>query len=339
MGKLFSSPRFAAVGSLVAESLVVILTISMLFYCGCTAQAGWGGGSCGTVSVAPSSVVVSDSPEWRAVPGDDDQIALLRGGVQQGNYCLSNGFYRPLVNGEWGVKQSSPVAVPAWAAARLKGVCRLCECGDSCKCSGKSGGCCQCEKAGRSDPNFGLDKDRIGQDRFDSVNGREVTRRELFQHLTAADVPADSGKLRLTVIGVVEDCRKVIADMESNPALTRFRDQIAIQEYRPEEWPVQPGFVRDGKPVIYLQSPNGEVPMRGVVYPGPDALAKALPAAIRRVDPSYDPEKDPDLCIKPKVDPKAPAVDDPNAEVSPHAIGCTCLAAVCLILVASKRKQ
>src|SRR5205823_4837668 len=115
--------------------------------------------------------------------------------------------------------------------------------------------------------------------------------REAFSALTD-----DSQLLRLTVIGPASDRQTVIDDVEHHPSLASVHDRLRVQAYDPDHWAVAgAGFVRSGRPTIYLQAPDGKVLHRQDEYRGPDQLAEA----IRRADPDYHPERDPDLNASP----------------------------------------
>lgn len=185
-----------------------------------------------------------------------------------------------------------------------------CECGDECKCGDGKLCCPGCTCLIAPESNFGLDLYGMGKDcecgtgkkcppKY-SLNGKEITRAQAFQALREADIPADSGKRRLTIIGSEGDRAKVLSDLKTHPALAKYKDNLVIQSY-PREAPLikEVGFEVDGKPSIYLQSARGEVLGRNLdgSYPGPEKLAEAL----RRTDASYDPKKDPDLVPPPAL--------------------------------------
>lgn len=143
--------------------------------------------------------------------------------------------------------------------------------------------------------NFGIITGEVGKhgERY-VLNGRESNKAEAERALSAsagADLPDDSDKLRLTIIGPDAERSKAIADLALSPALAGYRDRLNVQAYPPGHWAVN-GFKGDGKPSIYLQRPNGKVLHCQHDY---DGGAEALAKALRKVDPSYDPTNDPDL--------------------------------------------
>lgn len=187
---------------------------------------------------------------------------LFSGDTQVGYLDAAGRYYPRPAPGVWGEQTDPPIPVPAGA------------------------------------PIFGVSADRLaapaGKVRY-SLNGREVTEVDAHRALDAAGAPKDlpdpRGKIALTVIGSPADRAPVMKDLATHPALTPFKDRLAVREYDPAHWHLDPGFVRDGKPTIYLQTDTGVVLHRQDDYRGPDALA----AAVRKADPSYDRKKDPDL--------------------------------------------
>lgn len=140
--------------------------------------------------------------------------------------------------------------------------------------------------------NFGVDVDRVRTSARYSIGNRDVGREE-FCAAVGNELPDDSAKPFLTVIGGEESCNKVLADLESHPSLKGVRDRWHVQSYRPDDAMVRAaGFSAVTSPEVYLQKPDGTVlhhPQGG--YQGPEALAQA----VRKADPAYNPKSDPDL--------------------------------------------
>lgn len=148
------------------------------------------------------------------------------------------------------------------------------------------------------EPLFGVDSSKLtGSPRY-RINGIPVSEVDASAAIDGAprpvgapQLPDPAGKIALTVIGPDPDRAAVLRDLDTFPALQRFRDRLVIRDYRPDHWHVSDaGFKRDGAPTIYLQDDQGTVLHRQDTYRGPAELA----TAIRRVDPQYDPAKDPD---------------------------------------------
>jgi len=182
----------------------------------------------------------------------------------------------------------------------------------------------------RSDPPvfFGVDPDKISRGERYRIGGRDVSKREAIEQLGApsGQIPNDAANLRLTVIGADEDRRRVLDDLAKSPALASWKDKLVVQDYAPTDWAVTgAGFVTAGKPTLYLQQPDGKVLLRLDQYDGPEALAEAL----RKADPNYRPDQDPNG--KPK--PQAP--DESGGPALPSSL--YWLAGAVLLLLLLKR--
>lgn len=144
--------------------------------------------------------------------------------------------------------------------------------------------------------NFGLAPDKMGH-RPDTYTADSHEAKRFIQE--AKGEAGGTGMLHVTVIGTVDDCAPVVNDLNTSPALAGVRDRLMIQDYRPNEWPVDPklGFQVNGKPTILVQAARGPNDAKGgrVVYRamdyagGPERLAEE----IRKADPNYNPNADP----------------------------------------------
>lgn len=206
--------------------------------------------------------------EWRSFPDDKDQLSLWKDGVQLGNYRISEDKYYPhRAAGVWGHPCPPPYPLPQGAATPGK-----------------------IESDGTI--NFGLDRTRLSAAGKHFVDGKEVSKEQLLQALGKACLPDDSGWPSLTIIGPEALRQTVLSDLQSSPFLTPWKDRIKVRDYAPDHWAVKDaGFVTSGQPTIYLQAPDGTVLHRQDEYRRPEALAEVL----RRADPAYQPERDPDL--------------------------------------------
>jgi hypothetical protein len=216
--------------------------------------------------------------EWRPFPDTIDQVALYQHGRQVGAYHLVEDYYRPLdpLTRRWGERCKPPVEPPR--------------------------------------RNFGLVQEQIRAGDHYSLNGREVSREQVQQVLGDGDkkVPDDSKKLRLTVIGD-KAWQSVVDDVSRTEALAPWRDKVVAAWYPPDHWAVmRQGFRTDGRPTIYVQAPDGTVLHRQDDYRGG---AAELAEVLRKLDPSYRPDKDrdrrkPDLLggLLPRVPWSVPAV-------------------------------
>lgn len=142
--------------------------------------------------------------------------------------------------------------------------------------------------------NFGVDSSKIGKRPRFTFGEHEISKAEAMR-LIEEGIPDDANKLRLTLIGQEADRKRVLADLEG-PQFNALKNLYVVQAYEPSNPMIQNlGFVVGGRPTIYLQRPDGLVLHRQDEYEGADKLA----CAIRKADPNYDPNRDPDL-TKPK---------------------------------------
>lgn len=138
--------------------------------------------------------------------------------------------------------------------------------------------------------NFGISADKVSSESGYCLNGKKVSRGDAFAAF--GKLTDDSAKQRLTIVGDESLRKKVKDDLATHPALAEWRDKLLVQDYAPDHWAVTGvGFA----PGITLQSPagsDGKAPVlfRMTSYAGPDVLAGAL----RKADPNYKPERDPD---------------------------------------------
>jgi hypothetical protein len=152
----------------------------------------------------------------------------------------------------------------------------------------------------------GVEHEPSGQERY-SISGIDVPKQVAATAIQSGQLADDSGKIRFTVIGSVEQRRQVLKDLDAHPALSAFKELFVVNAYSPEQWAVsRAGFVTNGTPTIYVQAPDGTVLHRQDDYVGgADSLAAALGrSAERKPNPDYQPAKDPD---RRKTDP----VSDP----------------------------
>jgi|SRR5579875_3449409 len=206
--------------------------------------------------------------EWHTFPDDADQLSLWRDGRQLGNWRISTREYLPLLApGVWGTPCPPPYPPPQDMIAPGK-----------------------VESDGIL--NFGLERAHLPVAGKHLLNGIEVSKEELLQALGPGQLPDDSQWLSLTIIGPEEARQKVLSDLQNSPYLVPWKDHLKVHDYPPDHWAVRDaGFVTTGQPTIYCQASDGTVLHRQDEYRGPQALAEVL----RRADPQYRPERDPDL--------------------------------------------
>lgn len=125
-----------------------------------------------------------------------------------------------------------------------------------------------------------------------SLNGLPVAREQALAAV-GEGLEDDSAKPFLTLIGADADRAAVLRDLDTNPALTALKGKFRVQSYAPDNWAVSGfGFVTTGKPTVYIQDAAGKVLHRQDDYTGG---AEQLAAALRKADPTYKPELDPNL--------------------------------------------
>jgi len=214
-----------------------------------------------------ASAALGADYEWRTFPDDSDQVSLWRDGRQLGNYRFSTRTYYPrLAPDVWGEPCAPPYPPPGGELPA------------------------QVEPDGTM--NFGLDLSRMAPSGKHILNGKEVSKQTILEALGEPRIPDDSRWLCLTIIGSDASRQRVLDDLQSSPALAPWRGRIKVQEYPPDHWAVRDaGFPCGGEPTICCQAPDGKVLHRQDGYRGAEALAEVL----RKADPSYRPEKDPDL--------------------------------------------
>lgn len=128
----------------------------------------------------------------------------------------------------------------------------------------------------------GVDASKLTGSRFE-INGQKVS---------MGDIPDDSSKPRVTVIGSDADRKKVTDAIKSSD----LAGKVAVWSVEPSHWSLrdsdggEPRFKTDGKPTVYVQAPSGKVLHRQDDWQGPEDVG-----AIRKALKGYDAALDPDL--------------------------------------------
>ena len=306
------------------QRLLAFLALVSAFLVGpllSTDAGSWGPRGCSTVGRA-------NDYQWKQLSSDPGRSHLFLNGRQVGAYDHAGRYYRAIdARGNWGPKASAgPVAVPA---SECDCGCESCAggcdcsgglpCSESCLCVAGAGtklvkatGCtchgeatenCNCPLDCPCQPgcikNFGVNMEKISKRETYSINGEEVSKKQVEAVLAGDQIPDDANKLRLTVIGPDKDRQRVLADIGKSKAFDPLREKLVIKEYPPDHWAVKGvGFKTTGTPTIYLQAPGGKVLHRqDEDAGGAEKLAEAISKveAIRKPDPNYKAEADPDL--------------------------------------------
>jgi len=334
-------PRFGLIHEMTIVALIVLgIVLAVFVWVNSLPAAGWGSGfgsSCspcasGQCTVAP---VPAAKLEWKPVPEDPDQVALMLGTVQLGNYDYSSNVYRPLERGQWGQKSKPPIAVPV---RQKKSPCGK----TGCDCGCPDGTCrCATEQAPAPDlPDWmtqGVTKENIAHREKVTICGREVTKDAALEAITASSssLPEDAGKPFLVMVGDAATLAKVQADAAP---LTGFR-----QKFYPPDAPMIKD--RDGKilytPGLWFTRADGTVLSYTATYPGLEKMTAASVEALRRADPNFDPSKAPDLTKPPPPPPSTKPAPVPGPEpmapnYMPHA--CCAAAAAAFVYFLMKKK-
>lgn len=147
------------------------------------------------------------------------------------------------------------------------------------------------------DVNFGINIGQLAKQTPEScsINGQPASKEACIQAMAGAapsapGLPDDRKNLRLTVIGDPE-FRRAVAEGLAQPEAAPVRERLVMQSYTPDAWAVKEAGFAPGNQ-IYLQAPDGKVLHRQTDFAGG---APKLIEAVRKVDPSYKADRDPDL--------------------------------------------
>lgn len=232
---------------------------------------------------------------WVAVPGNDDQEALLEHGKQIGCWSKSGAYYRALnADGSWGPKAyrtpdgywSRPVvgvkSAPAHPKKKMEDLVN----------------------AESTKPNFGMNYKPAGP-KYTLCEGgkhKDIDRRAAMSLVdntpSASDIPDDSKKFRLVFVGKKEDRTRALSDCEK--LSEHIKSKVILHAYDPDS-PIakQMALVNDGKPTVYLQAPDGQILGRNLDGTWDTSRVEAIEETVK----NYDPAKDADLRLRPKVIP------------------------------------
>lgn len=250
---------------------VFVLGISYVF----ADQRSWGVGGCAVAQAA--------THEWKA---DDQEAALYRNGVQIGSWSYAEGYWRSYDarRDVWGPKEAkAPVEPPPRTGVVPKE-----------------------EPLDVTEDlthqlNMGMDWSKIA-DHQASYGGRVISCDKAHE-LIGKQIPDDSKKFRLTVIGTLPEQKEALvqfAILEPD-----IKDRCIPWVVAADHWSLkdtatgQVAFKTEGKPVVYLQDPDGKVLHR-------QDDAKDMPQAIRKAIKAYDAAKDPDMRKPSPISPAAP---------------------------------
>ncbi len=250
----------------------LIITLGLFVVAASCTLAQWGGRSCAVAQVAYSQPI--QVLQWRTSPEIPDEAQLYRGSVQIGSWCFSQGYYQPIIGNAWGAKQDNPPIAPPPAVIGHQPLVP----NDPA------------EPAEKEDPNFGVEWDKIA-DHQASFQGRRITCEKAIE-LIGKQIPDDSKKFRLTIIGTEPEQKEALVQFASLES--EFKDRFNTWAVSADHWSLKDGltgqavFKTQGNPVLYVQAPDGKVLHR-------QDDPKDLSTAIRKAVKAYDAAKDPDL--------------------------------------------
>lgn len=277
----------------VALGVFAILALSFsIAFAGPRRVGGWGGtcgpGGCGAGGGYPTPQVVgpavqaaSPKDEWKA---DDNEAALYRNGVQIGSWSYAKGYWQDYDArlDQWGAKRLIPPAQPP-VRAQIKVTQLMPAAEDPPQEDPNQVGSDLNDRA-----NFGVQWDKINPHQA-TYNGRKIGS-ERAAELVSKQIPDDSKKLYVVVIGTNDEQKEVLTQLASvEPTI---RDRCLTWTVTADHWSLKdnstgkPAFKTDGHPVIYVEAPDGKVLWR-------QDDAKEFPTALRKVVKDYDAAKDP----------------------------------------------
>lgn len=307
----------------------ILLLTGVLLTIGTASLAQWGPRGCSpglqlqpfvqpvfAVPVAQTEQIPMS--DWRYNPNDRTSAYLYKNGVQIGGYSYSGGYWRDYdsKSDTWGEKV-------------------YCTREDVPQHIGK-----------KSPPLTGLDWDKIGNrskvELHTKSGSAEITRQEAIERLLPIeagkdDIPDDSKKFRLTVIGKPEERKPVIeAWAQVEPEL---RNRVVTWSVSPDHHSLResdsgtPKFKLDGKPGVYFTASDGQVIHRQDDFKGPEDFH-----AIRKGVKIYDQDKDLDL-RKPKPAPNPLGPNAPSLPFHPAMLAALLLGGLVILTQLKGRKQ
>jgi hypothetical protein len=242
--------------------------------------------------------------EWRKHPNDPGRWYLYNDGAMVGGWDVPEGYFVRFANGAWETARSaSPAVPPGGQPAAKKQEAPKGRVPDSYLPSqlAQAPGSPPTPKAAKPPEitesyvqNFGVDISKLKNDGGEpeyTINGVTVTKKEAYAAMQNKSLTDDSKLPWVTAIGSATDCVKVWNALTS----TGLAGKVRYQSYRTED-PIAKsimfnvGFKPEGSPQVVVQKPAGEVTLRQSSWSNPETLV----AAVRKADPSYDPNKDPD---------------------------------------------
>jgi hypothetical protein len=153
--------------------------------------------------------------------------------------------------------------------------------------------------------NYGINTENLPSDNAYTKNGKPVTRREAFQLVTGGGVDNDNNQPWIVAVGDAAFLSKFRSLWQSLPSETRSK--FNLQTYTPDNWGASGVGYASGVTCTKPDNGSGKavVQWRFRELPSIEQLTEGL----RKADPNYRPDADPDPA-KPK--PKTPSGPDGN---------------------------
>jgi len=147
-------------------------------------------------------------------------------------------------------------------------------------------------------PNFGIVEDRIPREVRYEVNGVEWPRRRVFEAF-GSPLSDDRDRLFVTAVGDAAMRDRVKRDFDGE--LEEWQSRVHLNAYAPDHWMVRAIGLRPGVTVQGAARSDGRSVVLARLRKYEAGDAPALAGALRRADPNYRPDLDPEQGAPPAV--------------------------------------
>jgi hypothetical protein len=263
-------------------------------------------GRCPNPSISSQSVQAKSGYSWLADPNGSDQHYLFLGPTHVGTFFAQSGNYQRITpSGVWPIEEP-PIPAPLKTTQPKPYTPTV---------IGKTLPVAYAEASMEEQGPFprevppdlpewmthGVDKEKIDPEKEYQINGHDVSRDKAFGTM-AGTLTDDRNKRFVTVVGdkaFIEEFNKLWAAMPAT-----VKDAVHCQKYAKSNYAVSLGGFADGVSIQDVPDKEGKGKVLGRFRTVP--TAQQLTEAIRRADPNYKPEADPDP-TKPAT-PSAPSL-------------------------------
>ncbi len=265
--------------------LLAALCVGLL---SCDSHGGSGASNFGPVG--PLALAQADCFEWKLNPTREDQIDLYRNGQSVGSFFLDDGTYYTYNRGTWGNATNPPVTVPPRLLALAQD---------------------------RQKFFFGVQPEKLDATEKFTRKGKTISYEEAIQSLlgnSKEGLHDDSHKKHLTFIGKdaakAENYRKLTDTASGGLLFKDYRIQVYDASRKidremlaPFQLEADEEFQKTGG-VVYFQEcdKNGFGKVLAAFYG--DSDLEEMKEGLRKVDPNFDPKKNPN--------PNKPKKPEPN---------------------------